>query len=663
MTPFDRNAVSSRCLHLFAGALSLSLGLWATPAVWAQAIPGVSNDQIPASGATVRLQQPVSNQSGAKPRSGRESRSLVGGERGKASETDWDVPHRPLYRPSEFELLVRQLAGVARSTTGDRVEEEDQPIRRFGADLMSPQLDPREERDRGEERQEGPSLVPDDYVLGPGDEVQLNLWGSVEANLRLRVDRAGRISIPRIGTISLVGVKFGDLRELVRQRVAAQFRNFDVSVALGEVRAIRVYVTGFVQRPGAQTISGLSTVLHGLMAAGGPTAVGSYRSIQLRRGGALVATLDLYNLLLRGDRGADRSLRNDDVIHVDAVGAQVGVIGSVNRAAVFELKQGETLNDVLGMAGGLSTVANRSSAVIHRLDERGGQVLRDISFAKDGGQALSNGDVLRVLSMADIARPVLRESKRVRVDGEVLRPGDYVLPAGSTLRDALTQAGGLTPEAYLFGAEFRREAVRLSQIENYDRALRDLEAEFNRAALAQKERAAGANQDFTAARSTGQFKLIERLRAVQPTGRVVLPVSPGDGRVPELVLEDGDRLYIPARPTTVNVYGSVFSSGSYLFAKDRTLDRYLGLAGGPTRTADKSSIFVLRADGSVVSNRGTRSGWTFGGGMVESMVAQPGDTVFVPEEIYRTESMQDVKDWAQIIYQFGLGAVALRSLK
>ena len=644
-----------RCLMQ---VLSLSLGLCAAQTGHAQAIPGVSNDQLPASGGTVRLQQPASSQNSSKQRAERDGKGAAKADR-KAGDGESDLSLRPLYRPSEFELLVRQLAGLTRNTTGERIEEEDQPIRRFGAELMTRQRDER----GGDEVVDGPSLVPDDYVLGPGDEVLLSLWGSVEANLRLTVDRAGRLSIPRIGTLSLVGVKYGELRNLIRQRVATQFRNFDLSVALGEVRAIRIYVTGFVQKPGAQSVSGLSTVLHGLLAAGGPSAVGSYRTIQLRRGGTLVSTLDLYDLLLRGDRSADRSLRNDDVIHVAAVGPQVGVIGSVNRPAVFELKPGETLNDALAMAGGPSTVANRSNAVIHRLDERAGQALRDVNLAKDGGQPLSNGDVLRVLSMADVARPALRQSKRVRVDGEVQRPGDYVLPAGSTLRDALNAAGGLTTEAYLFGAEFSREAVRLSQIENYDRALRDLEAEFNRAALAQKERTAGPNQDFTAARNTGQFKLIERLRAVQPTGRVVLQFTPGDNRLPELALEDGDRLYIPARPTTVNVYGSVFNSGSYLYSADRTLDQYLNLAGGPTRTADKSSVFVLRANGSVVSNRGTRSGWGFGGGLVEAMQAQPGDTVFVPEEIYRTDATQDVKDWAQILYQFGLGAVALKNLK
>lgn len=651
MTPFARQVVESGTTYRLLRLILVAGAMMVGQSLMAQAIPGVSNDQLASPSGAVRLSQPVSSQSTGKAR----AESEQGGRNSDRRNPDAEQPLRPIYKPSEFEMFVRQLAGLTR-TGGQRIDEEQQVIRRFGVDLVSGS-----DRD-GEPRLEGPSLVPDDYVLGPGDEVLVNLWGSVEANLRLTVDRSGRISIPRIGTVALTGVRYADLRSTVAQRVATQFKNFELSVALGQVRALRVYVTGYVQHPGSHSVSGLSTMLHALMAAGGPTAVGSFRNVQLRRGGSLISTLDLYDLLLRGDRSADRVLRNDDVVHVMPVGPQVGVIGSVNKQAVFEMRTGETLADAIAMAGGLSAVANRNAAVVHRLDERAGQALRDIDLNKDLKQPLSNGDVVRVMSMADVIRPVLRQSKRVRVDGEVQRPGDYVLPAGSTLQDAVQAAGGLTNQAYVFGAEFTREAVRLSQIENYDRALRDLEAEFTRASVTQKEKVAPPT-DAVSARNIGQIKLIDRLRAVQPTGRVVLQFSPGDAALPGLTIEDGDRLFVPAVPTSVNVYGSVFNSGSYLFASGRSLDQYLSLAGGPTRSADKSSVFVLRANGSVISNRGARSGWGFGGGLVESLQALPGDTVFVPEEIYRTEFLSEAKDWAQILYQFGLGAVALKNLK
>ena len=618
----------------------------------AQAIQGISNDQLPGAAGPVRLQQPLNSRSSSNgDRGDRDRRQKTERRSGDGMS---ELP-RNIYRPGEFELFVRQLAGITKSQ-GEKLDEDGlDTIRRFGAELVT---DAGTDIDAGVDSS---SLVPDDYVLGPGDEILLNLWGGVEANLRLEVDRTGRIAIPRIGTVSVAGLRFADLRQAIARRASGQFRNFDLSVALGQARAIRVYVTGFVQRPGAVTVNGLSTVLRALMAAGGPAPVGSYRNIQLRRGGSLVATFDLYDLMLRGDRAGDRALRSDDVIHVSAVGPQVGVIGSVNKPAVFELRGGETVSEVIAMAGGLSAVANRSSAVIHRLDERSGQALRDVDLAKDGKRPLDNGDVLRVLNVADMARPVLRQSKRVRVEGEVQRPGDYVLPAGSTLRDALAAAGGTTPEAYLFGTEFTRESVRITQINNYERALRELESEFTRAAVTRKEKVVPPNDD-TVGRNVAQIKLIERLRSVQPSGRVVLQMVETDAQLPPLPVDDGDRVLVPAKPSTVNVYGSVFNSGSFLFAPGRSLEQYLGQAGGPTRSADKGSVFVIRANGSVVSNR-NRSAWSMGSGVVEGLQAAAGDTIFVPEDMTYVNPTTETKDWAQILYQFGLGALALKNLK
>lgn len=647
----------ARFLRRILPATLLCLGLVGSFGVAAQAIPGVANEQLSGGGGPVRLSQPTSDAQSSRERNSRDSKgsSTDRSSNGKNGAGEADIS-RDFYRPSEFEQFVRQLAGLTRPKV-DPLAEEDQPIRRFGVELLTPKSS------ADSEPVEPATLVPDDYLVGAGDELVLNLWGAVEGNLRLTVDRSGRIVIPRVGAVSVAGLRFADLKPAIAKRVANQFRNFELSVGLGQVRGMRVYVTGFVQRPGAQTVGGLSTVLHGLMAAGGPTAVGSLRNIQLRRGGVLVGTLDLYDLLLRGDRSADRSLRSDDVIHVGPVGAQVGVIGSVNKPAVFELKAGETIADALAMAGGLSTVANRNSAVIHRLDERAGQALRDVKLSEAASQALANGDVLRALSMADMARPVLRQSKRVRVDGEVQKPGDYVLPANSTLADALQAAGGLTAEAFVFGAEFTRESVRLSQMENYDRTLRDLEFEYTRAAINQKEKGVPPTTDGVVARSLSQLKLIERLRMVQPTGRVVLQMSPADAALPALALEDGDRLYVPARPSSINVYGSVFNSGSYVFTEGRSLDQYVGLAGGVTKGGDSGSMFVLRANGTVVSNRSSRVAWMMGGGAVQALKALPGDTVFVPEDLYRADFLAEAKDWAQILYQFGLGAAALNSFK
>jgi protein involved in polysaccharide export with SLBB domain len=554
-------------------------------------------------------------------------------------------PVRPA-RPGDFELFVRRLAG--QSTT------DENGIRRLGAELIT-EWQPAESQD-------GSARVPADYPVAPGDEIVVTIWGSVDADLRLTVDRAGQIAIPRVGSIMVAGTRVSDLNALLTQRVGQVFRNFQLNAALGRMRQIRVYVTGFVERPGSYSVGGFSTIINAIIRAGGPSAAGSFRNIQLRRAGRVLTTYDLYDLLVKGENSNDRTLQAEDVVHVSAVGPQVGLIGSVNKAAVFELKPGETVEDVLRMAGGFTAVADRSRLAIERLDDRND--IRIVQLALPGGITSKphSGDVIRAFSAVEAALPVERQNKRVRIEGEVVKPGEYVLPAGSAVEDAVRIAGGLTSAAYIFGTEFNRESVRTTQQDNYDRALRDLETELARAATTQRtsnaDEAAAAN-----ARGQSTNRLVERLRSIRPTGRIVLQLDPGATGLPNLALEDGDRIYIPAAPTTVGVFGSVFNGGSYLHGNGRRVGDFLRLAGGPTRGADADSVFVIRANGSVISNRQRNTGW-FGraDAALLELPALPGDTVFVPEEMDKTTFVQKLKDWTQILSQFGLGLAAIKTL-
>ncbi|MBE7419321.1 MAG: SLBB domain-containing protein [Ideonella sp.] len=549
----------------------------------------------------------------------------------------------PPYVPGDFEVYVERLANLPPDAA---------PIRRFGANLLLEP--PPDARDLN-------AQVPADYLVQPGDEVVLTLWGSVDADLRLTVDRSGRISIPRVGAVAVAGVKQSDLNDVVGRRVAQVFKNFQISTSLGQLRGIRVYIAGYVARPGSITVSSLSTLVNALMRSGGPSAAGSFRNVQLRRGRELITSFDLYDLLLKGDRSADRVLQADDVIYVGAVGPQVALIGSVNQPAIFELKSGETINDLLQMAGGFTAVADTTRVAIERLDERNTVRITQIELPAAQATPLRNGDVLRAFNSTAVALPVQRQNKRVRVEGEVMRPGEFVLPARSSVGDALRAAGGLTPAAYVFGTEFSRESVRVTQQQNYERALRDLETEVVKASSTQRT----GNADEAAAqtaRVAGTQRLVERLRAVRPTGRVVLQLAVDSTALPDLALEDGDRIYIPPRPTTVGVFGSVFNGGSYLYSDRRSIDDYLRLAGGPTRGADQRSVFVVRANGSVVSSQQQGGGWFGGKADLASVQAVPGDTVFVPEEINKTTLVQDFKDWTQILYQFGLGLAGFKAV-
>ncbi len=553
-------------------------------------------------------------------------------------DVDPQVADTP-YLPGEFERFAQRLSG------GN--------VKRLGAELVAGTLTGRSA--------DFAATVPSDYVIAPGDEVLLLLWGSVDADLRLVVDRTGRISVPRVGAIQTAGVRFGDLTSLVERRVGQVFKNFQLSVSMGQLHGVRVFVTGFAVKPGAYTVSALSTVVGALMNAGGPSASGSFRQIELRRSGTLISRFDLYDLLLRGDRSADRLLQGGDVVHVGPVGIQVAVIGSVNRPVVAELVTGETVADVLRMAGGFSAVADRSRLGIERLSERSGQGVSELLLPKDELASLGHGDVLRAFSATEIIMSTQRKNKRVRVDGEVQLPGEYLLRPDSTVQDAIKAAGGLSAGAFVYGTRFTRESVRATQQENYERALRDVETNFARASSSQ--RVSSADQALLMqAQATGTARLIDRLRALQPNGRVVLQLTPISVDLPALVLEDGDRLYIPPKPMTVGVFGSVFNTGSYLYSDGRTLEDYLRLAGGPTKGADRGSIFVVRANGQVISGR--QSGgdsWWGGDSRIGTVKAEPGDTMFVPEEMDKTTFVQSAKDWTQVLYQFGIGLAGIKS--
>ena len=309
------------------------------------------------------------------------------------------------------------------------------------------------------------------------------------------------------------------------------------------------------------------------------------------------------------------------------------------------------------MAGGFSAVADRSRLAVERLDDRATVRIVQLNLPAAGNSALQNGDVLRAFSAVDSALPVQRQNKRVRVEGEVARPGEYVLPPQSSIADALAVAGGLTDRAYVFGTEFNRESVRTTQQQNYDRALRDLETDLARNVSTQ--RTSNAEEATAAAgRESANARLLTALRAQRPSGRIVLQLPPSGRELPALALEDGDRLLVPPRPSSVGVFGSVFNAGSYLHGEGRTIDEYLNLAGGPTRGADAASAFVIRANGSVVSGRQS-GGWFNRGTGLEGLKAEAGDTVFVPEELNKTTFVQNAKDWTQILYQLGVGLAAI----
>jgi protein involved in polysaccharide export with SLBB domain len=273
--------------------------------------------------------------------------------------------------------------------------------------------------------------------------------------------------------------------------------------------------------------------------------------------------------------------------------------------------------------------------------------------------ALKPGDVVTVFSKSDVAAPADSRPVVVRLEGEFNAAGLYQGLPGETLRQLVVRVGGVTKKAYVFGAQFMRESTRSNQEERLKQTIDQMEQDMQRAAfnraqnVISPEDAASLKQEADAQRA-----LVGRLRVLKPTGRIVLDVPPGGGvaDLPEMALEDGDRLLIPQQPSMVSVFGTVYNESSFLYRPDKTLNDYLIQAGGPRKEADRDSIYVLRADGSVIARR--RTGFMVSS--IASLSPMPGDAIVVPEDFQRTTWTKELKDWTQIFYQFGLGAAAIK---
>lgn len=719
--------------------------------------------------------------------------------------------------------------------------------------------------------------VPSDYVIGPGDELQIKVWGQVEANLRVIVDRSGQIYIPQVGQISVAGLHYGDLEEHLKREISKIFKNFNITANIGRLRSIQVFVVGDARYPGTYTISSLSTLVNAVFASGGPTLQGSLRDIQVRRDGATITHLDFYELLIKGDKSKDVRLQPGDVLYIPHVGPLVAISGSVNSPAIYEVKDNSTLNDLIEVAGNLSTVADTNKITIDRFvdhqarktlefpyDEQSralplkdGDIVRVFSIvprfedtvtlrgnvanpgrypwkpgmrvrdlipdaqalltrrywrnraaivngrateypvraelpqnnssesnqqpingstsngtatpgaqepnenynspgelpgatgSSDLGEALyaqnaqnssgsetskagngssigqqrsqtsgnnpnpntvrdiaedvrryapeinwdyaiiqrvnptdlsskliwmsprkaiiehdeaSNlelqpGDIVTIFSQRDISVPQADRSQYVIVEGEVMRPGVYKLETNETLRSVLQRAGGLTPEAYVYGSQFTRESARVDQQKSLDELARTMEVQIRQSAVSV---AASTQPGDLPQMLAAQEAIIAQLRNTRASGRVALPVKPQDKNLtdfPDMVMEDSDRLTIPHTPSTVSVVGDVYNPGSFIFETRNTAGAYLEIAGKGKPQSDLHHAFVLRANGVVVAANNVNG--LFVGTKFDRIRLYPGDQIVVPYKLPTGAFVRGLRDWTQISSQLALTAAAL----
>jgi polysaccharide export outer membrane protein len=323
---------------------------------------------------------------------------------------------------------LTDLQRLARSATGE-------PITIFGRDLFQAVPSTFAPGDQ--------IAVTPDYVVGFGDEILLRMWGPETFNSQLTVDRSGSIYIPKVGAIHVAGLRFDDLQKQITTEMGRTYRNFNVSVNLGRLRSIQVYVVGEARRPGAYTISSLSTVLNALFASGGPNVQGSQRHIQIRRAGQTLPDFDLYDLVLRGDKSKDIRLESGDTIFIPPVGAQVALAGSVRHPAIYELAGSNTLNDILTLAGGFSATAAPTDIRLERIESGRDRRAMTVALNAEGrGMVLRDGDVLYANHITN------GYQQSVTIRGNLANPGRFPWHEGMRLTDIIPDRMSLLTNDY-----------------------------------------------------------------------------------------------------------------------------------------------------------------------------------------------------------------------
>ncbi|BBE50249.1 Polysialic acid transport protein KpsD [Ferriphaselus amnicola] len=312
--------------------------------------------------------------------------------------------------------------------------------------------------------------IPPEYVLGPGDELRVQYYGSRNDSLSLTVDRNGMVNVPDLGEIGLTGISYNSARATLAEQISKKLTGVTASITMGHLRSMRVFVLGDVRNPGAYQVSSLATLSYALFASGGPSKRGSLRHVQLKRGGKKVGEIDMYDFLLKGDGHNDRQLLPGDVVFVPPIGDVVAVAGEVTRPGIYELSRERGLRELLELAGRPLHTADKARFEIDRLENGGSRQKINLDMGLNGKAVpIQAGDLVLLHANAEDPGPY------VDLTGAVKRPGRYGFKPGMMLRDLIASKDSLLPESYLKRVEVTHHTVVDGEIRETSRDEHDLE--------------------------------------------------------------------------------------------------------------------------------------------------------------------------------------------
>lgn len=419
--------------------------------------------------------------------------------------------------------------------------------------------------------------VPNDYVIGIGDELHIRATGSIDINYQATVDRNGTISLPRVGSFRVAGLHYADIQTVIQHEIGRYFKDFTLYVSLGQLRSIRVYMVGHVKHPGAYTVSSLSTLVNALLNAGGPSATGSLRNIQVKRAGRLITDFDLYDLLLKGDKSKDIRLLSEDVIYVAPIGKLIGLNGSVNEPSIYEVRNNETLSDVLSFAGGISTVAAIDTVSIERIINRKQRTAKQIHLNSNSlKQSVNDGDLITVYPISHKFESI------VTLRGHVFTPLRIQWKQGMRISDVIPSKETLVTPDYYSKIEHYAPASPEKPLDT-STAIRPLFKEPN-----------------------WEYAVVERLR--NDLSHEIIPFNLSKALIGDeknnLVLNENDiitifssnDIHVPRSQKSgfVQLEGEFQASGTYRLKPNETLRQLIERVGGITSDANLYAIEVNR---------------------------------------------------------------------
>ena len=514
---------------------------------------------------------------------------------------------------------------------------------RFGSELFSNERDDYKIADDAQ--------APDDYILGLGDQIIIQYYGADSGEFFLEIDRSGSILLPKIGPVILNGLKLEEARRLIRSRVEAQLVGVNATISIGKTKFINIFVAGNVNSPGVYSMPALSRVTHALYTAGGITDIGTYRNIKVKRQGQVVGSVDLYDFLVNGDNSSDINLHPNDVVLVGLSEKNIQVRGAVKRPGIYELKNDDLIS-IVNIFGGFSPGADKENVSYSSLISESPTRILNFTDIKefnfyDGDNIFIKYKPSSFVKINEVERNSFKSSAvRVKVQGEVLYPGEYLLENGETLSSLISRAGGVTKNAFLNGAVFTRENVRQREALR----ARQLADDVRRTVIS-----ASQTQSDNQINQTSFEFITGQLENYSGVGRVVINMSRAlAGRADaDIKLLDGDALFIPTKSNTISVFGEVRRESSFVFNNKYSIDDYITMAAGITRLADEDNIYIVRADGFVEMPTG--NWFKFGA----SRVLQEGDTIIVPVDYSYRAALPFWRDVISIVYQ---GAVAIAAI-